>query len=43
MKIKIKKYIRIIQKNQFYLNGKSFNADYLIENLFNSDNKILLI
>ena len=41
MKIKIKKkYIRIIQKkNQFYLNGKSFNADYLIENLFNSDNK----
>ena len=27
------------KKNQFYLNGKSFNADYLIENLFNSDNK----
>ena len=27
------------KKNQFYLNGKSFNADYLIENLFNSENK----
>ena len=30
------------KKNQFYLNGKSFNADYLIENLFNSDNKNIL-